>query len=107
MIGSHRERRMIDALLRERGIEPTVVYRSDGNGTGARVVAAGAGIALVPELALDRHDERMCVLHVDGLLAPRRIGLAWHRGRQPSPAARAFMELARSVCGPSGAASAA
>jgi DNA-binding transcriptional LysR family regulator len=48
-----------------------------------------------------------CVLDVDRLVARRGIGLAWHRERQPSPAARAFMELARSVCGPPGAASAA
>jgi len=47
------------------------------------------GCALVPAVALDGHDERMCVLDVDGLLAPRRIGLAW------------------SVCGPLGAARAA
>jgi DNA-binding transcriptional LysR family regulator len=80
--------------------------RSDDNGTVLVFVAAGTGIALVPELALDGHDERMCVLDVVGLLA-RCIGLAWHRERQPSPAARAFMELARSVCGPLGAASAA
>ena len=107
MIGSQWERSTIDALLRERGIEPMVVYHSDGNGTVLAFVAAGTGIALVPELALDGHDERMCVLDVDGLLAPRRIGRAWHRERQPSPAARALMELARSVCGPLGAASAA
>jgi LysR family transcriptional regulator, transcription activator of glutamate synthase operon len=107
MISGQWEHRTIDALLRERGIEPTVVYRGDDNGTLLAFVAAGTGIALVPELALDGRDERMCVLDVDGLLAPRRIGLAWHRERQPSPAARAFMELARSVCGPLGAASAA
>ena len=106
MIGSQGERCTIDALLRERGIEPTVVYRSDDSGTVLAFVAAGTGIALVPERALLGH-ERMCVLDVDGLLAPRRIGLAWHRVRQPSPAARAFMELARSVCGPLGAASVA
>jgi DNA-binding transcriptional LysR family regulator len=107
MIGSQWERRTIDALLRERGIEPTVVYRSDDNGTVLAFVVAGASIALVPEMALDGHDERMCALDVDGLRARRRIGLAWHRHRQPSPAARAFMELARRVCGPPGAASAA
>jgi hypothetical protein len=81
--------------------------RSDDNRTVLAFVAAGTGIALVPELALDGHDERMCVLDVDGLLAPRRLGLTWHRDRQPSPAARVLMELARSVCGPLGAASAA
>ena len=61
-------------------------------------MAAGTGIALVPELALDAHDERTRVLNVDGLLAPRLIGLAWHREREPSPAALAFMDLARSLC---------
>jgi LysR family transcriptional regulator, transcription activator of glutamate synthase operon len=107
MIGSQWERRTIDALLRERGIEPTVVYRSDDSGSVLAFVAAGVDIVLVPELALAGHDERMCVLDLDGLLAPRRTGPAWHRERQPSPAARAFMELGRSVCGPLGAASAA
>jgi DNA-binding transcriptional LysR family regulator len=107
MIGSQWERRTIDALLRERVIEPTVLYRSDDNGTVLALVAAGVGNVLVPELPRAGHDERMCVLDLDGLLAPRRIGLAWHRERQPSAAARAFMELARSVCGPLGAASAA
>ena len=99
MIGSQWERRTIDELLRERGVEPSIVYRSDDNGTVLAFVAAGTGIALVPELALDAHDERTRVLNVDGLLAPRRIGLAWHREREPSPAALAFMDLARSLCG--------
>jgi DNA-binding transcriptional LysR family regulator len=80
-----------------------VVYRSDGNGTVLAFVAAGT-VALVSEVALDGHDERVCVLDVDGLVAPRRIGLAWHRERQPSPAAMRLMGRARSVCGPSGAA---
>ena len=54
------------------------MYRSDDNGTVLAFVAAGTGIALVPELALDAHDERMRVLNVDGLLVPRRIGEAKH-----------------------------
>jgi DNA-binding transcriptional LysR family regulator len=29
---------------------------------------------------------------------PRRIGLAWHRDRYRSPAARAFVDLAAEVC---------
>src|SRR4051794_26882741 len=40
MIGSQWERRTIDELLHERGIEPTVVYRSDDNGTVLAFVAA-------------------------------------------------------------------
>jgi hypothetical protein len=60
-----------------------------------------------PSSRSSENQSRSPMLDVNGLLAPRRIALAWHRERQPSPAARAFMELARSVCGPLGAASAA
>jgi DNA-binding transcriptional LysR family regulator len=98
MIGCQWERREIGELLRERGIEPHIAYRSDDNGTVLAFVAAGTGIALVPRLALDADDPRTRVLNVDGLLAPRRIGLVWHRERTRSPAAQAFADLARSVC---------
>ena len=98
MIGCQWERRDIEDLLRERGIEPRIHYRSDDNGTVLAFVAAGTGIALVPRLALDGDDPRMRVLEVDGLLAPRRIGLVWHRERSRTRAAQAFGELARSVC---------
>ena len=107
MIGGQWEHRTIDALLRERGIEPTVVYRSDDSATVLAFVAAGTGIALVPGLALDGHHER--IVRVGRRRAP---GAAPHRaGRAPpapaEPGHRASMELARSVCGPVGAASAA
>ena len=106
-------RPVIEKLRPQRPSPSTARHRAHGRVPqrrqryGARVRRGGHGHALVPEVALDGHDERMCVLDVDGLLAPRRNGLAWHREREPSPAARAFMELARSVCGPPGAASAA
>jgi DNA-binding transcriptional LysR family regulator len=98
MIGCRWERRAVDELLHERGIEPSIIYRSDDNGTVLAFVATGTGIALVPQLALDGADERTRVLDMDGLLAPRRIGLVWHREREPGPAARAFIELALAVC---------
>ena len=89
-----------------RRIEPTVVYRSDGNGTVRAFVAAGT-VALVPELALDGRDERIVGVgprRAPGA-APHRAGLASRASAEPGR--RAFMELARSVCGPPGAASAA
>jgi DNA-binding transcriptional LysR family regulator len=98
MIGCQWERRDIEDLLRDRGIEPSIAYRSDDNGTVLAFVAAGAGVALVPRLALEGIDDRTRVLDVGGLLAPRRIGLVWHREREPGPAARAFAQLAEQVC---------
>ncbi len=43
----------IEALLRSRGIEPHVVFRSDESGAVQRMVAAGIGSALIPRLALE------------------------------------------------------
>jgi LysR family transcriptional regulator, transcription activator of glutamate synthase operon len=93
-VGAARHRR----AAARRGVEPSIVYRSDDNGTVLAFVAAGTGIALVPRLALDGTDERTRVLDIDGLVAPRRVGLVWHREREPGPAALAFTDLARAVC---------
>ena len=32
------------------------------------------------------------------LLPPRLIGIAWHRDRYRTPAARAFVEMAQTLC---------
>jgi DNA-binding transcriptional LysR family regulator len=86
----------IENRFRDAGIEPHVVFRSDDNGTIQELVAAGVGVALVPLLTVDPTHEGTVVLGLAGV-PPRRIGIAWHRDRYRSPAARAFVELARDV----------
>jgi len=87
----------IENRFRDAGLEPRIVFRSDDNGTIQELVAAGVGAALVPLLTVDAAHEGTAVL---GLAAvpPRRIGIAWHRDRYRSPAARAFVELAHEIC---------
>ena len=58
----------IEALLRSRGIEPHVVFRSDESGAVQRMVAAGIGSALIPRLAIDPSITRRGGA---GCLAPR------------------------------------
>jgi DNA-binding transcriptional LysR family regulator len=84
--------------LRTRGIEPRIVFRSDDHGTIHGLVAAGFGAALVPRLAVDpdRHDTR--ALEVAVRMAPRLIGIVWHRDRYRLPAAEAFVEIAAAFC---------
>jgi DNA-binding transcriptional LysR family regulator len=84
--------------LRSRGIEARIAFRSDDNGTVQALVAAGFGAALVPRLAVDESDERVEVLELADELPPRLVALAWHRDRYRSPAARAFIDVAREVC---------
>ena len=72
------------------------VFKSDHNGTVQAMVAAGFGAAVVPRLTVDENDERIRLVELEDV-APRMIGIAWHRDRHRSPAARAFVELAHEV----------
>jgi molybdate transport repressor ModE-like protein len=87
----------VETRLRDAGVEPQIVFRSDDNGTIQGLVAAGVGVALVPLLTVDTGHEGTAVLALADV-PPRRIGIAWHRDRYRSPAALAFVDLARDVC---------
>ncbi len=86
-----------EQILREKGIEPEFIFRSDDNGTVQAAVAAGVGAALAPRLSLELPDERLRVVELPEL-PWRTIVLAWHRDRYRSPASLAFQEAALSVC---------
>jgi DNA-binding transcriptional LysR family regulator len=88
---------LVESALR-RDAEPNVVFRTDDNGTVQGLVAAGVGVALVPRLTLQPADGSLEVVDMADRLPPRVIGIAWHRDRYRTPAARAFVETARSVC---------
>jgi DNA-binding transcriptional LysR family regulator len=84
--------------LRSTGKEPRIVFRSDHNETVQGIAAVGMGAALVPRLTVDESDARVAVLELGDRLPPRLIGLAWHRDRHQTPAARAFAEAAQALC---------
>ncbi|MDX6591410.1 MAG: hypothetical protein QOJ13_606 [Gaiellales bacterium] len=88
----------LEAHLKLRGMTPDVVFRSDDNGTMQGMVAAGVGVALMPLLAVDAADPRVSVIDMSGRIPPRLIGIAWHRDRVRSTAARSFVDLAGDVC---------
>lgn len=92
-----RSQEATDGFLRQHGITPAYVFRSDDNGIVQALVGAGVGSALVPRLSVEERDESVRILDVPGM-PPRRLALAWHRDRYRSPAALAFLELARQIC---------
>jgi DNA-binding transcriptional LysR family regulator len=92
-----RTTQQIEDRLRQTGRDPQIVFRSDDNGTVQGLVAAGVGIAVVPRLTVDDTDEAIAVVDLSDRLPPRLIGLAWHRDRKQTPAAEAFVELARQL----------
>jgi molybdate transport repressor ModE-like protein len=89
--------RLIEAEFRAEGLHPDFVFRSDDNGTVQAMVATGLGIAVVPRLTVDVNDPATVAIPLPAI-APRQIGLAWHRDRYRTPATRAFAELALDVC---------
>ena len=88
----------IETAMRRMGAEPRIVFRTDDNGTVQGLVAAGVGVALVPRLTLQPTDGSLEIIDMGDLLPPRLIGIAWHRDRYRTPAARAFVESARELC---------
>jgi DNA-binding transcriptional LysR family regulator len=97
----------MEATLASTGREPKVVFRSDNNGTVQGLVGAGVGVSVSPLLTVDADDPDVVVIDLQGRIPPRVIGLVWHRDRHRSPAAEAFVETARVVCGDLSAESAA
>jgi DNA-binding transcriptional LysR family regulator len=89
---------MVEAQLRASGVEPNFVFRSDDNGTIQGLAGAGVGIALMPRLTVEPGDEKTRIVELGSRMVPRLIGIAVHRDRYQSPAARAFAETARAVC---------
>jgi DNA-binding transcriptional LysR family regulator len=85
---------------RRAGASVSVVFRSDDNLTVQRLVGAGLGYALMPDLAIERGahaGEAIIVPLTKGDCFHRRIELAWARDRVQTPASRAFVDLAAEV----------
>jgi DNA-binding transcriptional LysR family regulator len=74
-----------------------VVFRTDDNGTLQALVAEGLGVAIEPRLVVDQKDRAVKMLPFGNRIPPRTIVLAWHRDRYRSPAALAFVEIAREL----------
>lgn len=87
----------IERHIGSRGRELDVVFRSDDNGTVQAMVAAGMGAAIMPALALDLNDPEVVALQPAPPFPPRVIALAWHRDRNRSAAAKAFVEMAQTL----------
>jgi DNA-binding transcriptional LysR family regulator len=82
---------------RESGVEPRVGFRSDDFNVVQGMVAAGAGIAVVPELALSNL-RRDVVVHTLGSTVPtREVAAATLAGVHRSPSTAAVLELLAEV----------
>jgi DNA-binding transcriptional LysR family regulator len=88
---------VVEDALRDQGIPLDYAFRSDDNTTLQGLVAARFGVALMPLLAIQPGDDRVKVIALDPPVPNRRLAVVWHRDRHRSPAARAFVEIAKTV----------
>jgi LysR family transcriptional activator of glutamate synthase operon len=88
-------RTLIDTLLREASVAPAVSFESQDLATIEGLVAAGLGVAVVPEPFAGQSGT--VGIRITGDAAHRTIGLVWRTDRTlPAPAAR-FRDLATST----------
>jgi molybdate transport repressor ModE-like protein len=88
---------VVERELGDRGYDIRYAFRSDDNGTVQGLVASGFGVALTPLLAIAPGDDRVKALRLVPKVPRRQVAVVWHRDRHRSPAARAFIEIARDV----------
>jgi DNA-binding transcriptional LysR family regulator len=85
----------VEEFLASRGVRPSVVFRAEDNHLLQGLASEGIGAAIMPLLAIDRSRRDIALVDLSGLIPSRRIGLIWHADRYRTPAAEAFIELAR------------
>ena len=88
-------RLLVDTLLRDAGVSPTVSFESQDLATIEGLVAAGLGVAIVPEAFAGQSGT--VGLHLAAAAAHRTIGLAWRTDRELSPPAARFREFVRGL----------
>jgi DNA-binding transcriptional LysR family regulator len=91
---------VVPAACRAAGFEPTIVFRTDDHMAVQGFVAAGLGVAVVPQLTLPtaRADIVVRPLEVEGDLLTRHVGVAMPGGPYRPPAVTAMIEILQEVC---------
>jgi DNA-binding transcriptional LysR family regulator len=93
---------LLSDLWRRAGASPKIVFRTDDNLTLQRLVGAGLGHAIVPELTVETGNTddaaAAVVVALSGTTAARHIALFWRSDRYHSAAAQAFVETTAAVC---------
>ncbi|WP_028660812.1 LysR family transcriptional regulator [Nocardioides insulae] len=86
-------RRLVDGLLRETGVSTVVSFQSQDLATIEGLVAAGLGVAILPETFAGASGSTGVRITTPG--ARRTIGLAWRTDRDLSPPVLRFRDLVR------------
>ena len=91
---------VLPAACRAAGFEPRIVFRSDDHLAVQGSVAAGLGVAVVPQLTFStaRADIAIRPLEVEGDLLTREVGVTFPTRPYGVPAVTAMVEILKKVC---------
>lgn len=99
LIGEHAgsSQSYIDQHMRDAGVTPRYVFRTNDNGAKQAMVRNGMGAAIMPQLAVDLTDPEVLVLPTEPVIPPRSILMAMPPVSRRSPAMERFGQIAREV----------
>lgn len=92
-------RRLVLRACNRAGFIPRVAFESDEYATIQELVAAGAGVALIPELALRSSPDGVRVRPLSGAPVVRHVRAAVHPEEYRAPAADAMLAILQAVAG--------
>lgn len=81
----------------EAGFQPRIAFESDDYGAIQGFIAAGVGVALIPDLALVSARDDIVIRELDGATPHRRIMAATLAGCRRGPAAQAMIAILQQV----------
>ena len=87
----------LPAACREAGFEPHIAFQTDDPMAWQGLVAAGVGVAVMPQLTLPTARTDIVVRELDAPSLVRDVSVAMHRGRYRPPAADAMALALREV----------
>lgn len=89
---------IVTAQFHAAGIEPNYVFRSDDAFSVIGHVRSGLGLAIVSQLTIEMvNTDDIEVVPLNGLIAPRRLVLAWNRDREHSATEARLLGLTRNL----------
>jgi DNA-binding transcriptional LysR family regulator len=90
-------RRITVAAAHEAGYEPQIAFETNEVERGRAMTARGLGVTIVPQSDSHPHGPPVVAVPLHRPALTRDVTLVWRHDRHQAPAARAFLDLARSA----------
>jgi molybdate transport repressor ModE-like protein len=87
----------LPAACREAGFEPHIAFQTDNPMAWQGLVAAGIGVAVIPQLTLPTARQDIVVCELDAPSLVRKVSIATRPARYKPPAAQAMSQILRAV----------